>query len=108
VAWTSQLDIDRRFNPAAPPSPEQAAAAERLYAGARRFARQLLYDSPQRADQSAAVRLLDQAMRTAIAAHQTASQEMQAAWEQARQCGPNGYLAAPAYGPGLQGEVAGR
>jgi hypothetical protein len=107
VAWTSQLDIDRRFR-LPPPSPEQAAAAARLHEGARRFARQLLLETPQCADQSAAVRLLDQALQTAIGAHHTASPEMQAAWERSRQTGPNEYLAAPAYGPGLQGEVADR
>ena len=108
MAWTSQLDIDRRFSPPPPPSPEQAAGVGRLHEGARRFARQLLLDTPQCADQSAAVRLLDQALQTALGAHRTASPEMQAAWERSRQSGPNEYLAAPAYGPGLQGEVAGR
>ena len=108
MAWTSQLDIDRRFSLGPPPSPEQAAAAARLHEGAHRFARQLLLDSPQCADQSAAVRLLDQALQTALGAHRTATPDAIATWERTRQAGPNEYLAAPQYGPGLQGEVAGR
>jgi hypothetical protein len=74
MAWHSDADIDRRFS-LRKPTADEGLALDRLRAEAKSYARSILELTPQNGDQSAAIRLLHQAMQTAIAAVVCATDE---------------------------------
>jgi septal ring factor EnvC (AmiA/AmiB activator) len=107
VSWPTEAEIDRRFSLQKPTAGERVKL-DRLRAEAKSYARSILELTPQNADQSAAIRLLHQAMQTAIASvvcatsearEKLAARQYRAAEQAELARGPAAYRVTPLGGP---------